>query len=476
VRYDVVVVGGGTAGCVLAARLSESPDRKVCLVEAGPDFGPLDGGRWPAEILDSRALPSGHDWGPGGEDGRSLGGRVLGGSSAVNACMVIAGSPADYDEWGPGWSYEDLRPYLERASAELRTARSNTGRPAHFQSAFLDAAKTAGFARLHDPNDPSKPVGVAPFPANVVDGRRWNAAFAYLDPARDRPNLTIASETLVDRVALDQRSRATGVVTADGGLIEAEIVLLAAGAYFSPAILARSGVGPEPELRRLGIPIVESLPVGERLLDHCGTDVAWDLAPLLQAETDVEACGAGLFEAHALAKAASRTCERGSWDLHLLPWISATGAGYRASVVVFHVKPLSAGRLRLCSTDPRDPPTVERGFLTREEDLAPLIEGIELARAIGAAEPLPDLLAAELSPGSADPEQYVRDTIRSYFHPAGTCPLGTVVDTHGRVFGTEGLYVADASFMPTIPRANTNLTTAAIAERIADTFSRRAPG
>ena len=140
------------------------------------------------------------------------------------------------------------------------------------------------------------------------------------------------------------------------------------------------------------------------------------------------------------------------------------------------MKPRSTGRVRLRSADPVDPPIVERGFLTREEDLVPLVEGIELARAIGAAEPLQDLLATELSPGAADPEQYVRDTIRNYFHPAGTCPLGTVVDTHGRVFGTEGLYVADASFMPTIPRANTNLTTAAIAERIAETFSRRAPG
>ena len=109
-RYDAVIVGGGTAGCVLAARLSDSPDRRVCLVEAGPDYGPLEDGRWPAEILDARALPSGHDWGTGGEDGRSLGGRVLGGSSAVNACMVVAGSPADYDEWGHGWSYEDMRP------------------------------------------------------------------------------------------------------------------------------------------------------------------------------------------------------------------------------------------------------------------------------------------------------------------------------------------------------------------------------
>jgi choline dehydrogenase-like flavoprotein len=469
VRYDVVVVGGGTAGCVLAARLTESPDRSVCLVEAGPDYGALAEACWPADVLDARELAESHLWSPGGEDGRSLGGRILGGSSSVNACMVVAGSPADYDEWGPGWSFADLRPFLDRARAELRTAPVNTNRPTAYQRAFLEAAQAAGLP-LVDPDDPATPVGVGPFPANVVDGRRWNAAFAYLDPARARPNLSILGETLVDRVAFDG-SRATGVLTADGRELEAQHVLLAAGAYFSPAILLRSGIGPEADLRRLGIDVVAALPVGERLLDHCGTDVSFDVAPELQSETEAEGAERGVFAAHAVAKVASATCERGSWDLHLVPWISRTEDGrFRAHVIVFHMKPLSAGAVRLGSADPTEPPLVERGFLSRDEDLGPLLEGIELARAIAQAQPLGELLAAELSPAEADPEDYVRATIRNYFHPAGTCPLGTVVDVHGRVFGTEGLYVADASFMPTIPRANTNLTTAAIAERIAATF------
>jgi choline dehydrogenase len=144
VGFDVVVVGGGTAGCVLAARLSENADRSVCLVEAGPDYGPLEEQRWPSEILDARTLARTHDWGPGGEDGRSLGGRMLGGSSAVNACMAVAGSPADYDEWGEGWSFAELRPHLERAQRELRAARSNTDRPTRFQESFLEAAQGAG--------------------------------------------------------------------------------------------------------------------------------------------------------------------------------------------------------------------------------------------------------------------------------------------------------------------------------------------
>lgn len=468
-RYDVLVVGGGTAGCVLAARLSESPDRRVCLVEAGPDYGPLADGRWPADLLDPRDLAGSHLWSAGGEDGRSLGGRVLGGSSSVNACMVVAGTAADYDEWGAGWSYADFRPFLARARIELGTAPANTERPTAFQRAFFDAAQAAGLPPV-EPDDLATPVGVGPYPANVVDGRRWNAAFAYLDPARFRPNLTIVGDTLVDRVLLDG-SRARGVLTADGRELEAEHVLVAAGAYFTPAILLRSGIGPEAELRRHGIVVLEALPVGEHLLDHCGTDVAFDVSAGLQSETDAETAEHGVFASHVVAKAASTACAPGSWDLHLVPWIARLEDGrFRAYVIVFHMKPLSSGSVRLASTDPAEPPLVERGFLSREEDLGPILEGIELARAIATQDPLRGLLDTEVAPGAADPEEYVRTTIRNYFHPVGTCPLGTVADAHGRVFGTEGLYVADASFMPTIPRANTNLTTAAIAEKIAAGF------
>jgi choline dehydrogenase len=382
--------------------------------------------------------------------------------------MIAAGSPADYDEWGEGWSFTVMQPHLERAQRQLRTAASNTDQPTRFHEAFLAAAQSAGFPLLGDLNDPNETVGVAAFPANVVDGRRWNAAFAYLDPARERPNLSIESNTLVDRVELTG-GEAAAVIAADGRRFEAEKVVLAAGAYFSPAILLRSGIGPEPELRRLGIPVRQSLPVGERLVDHYGTDVAFELAAELQEETAAQARGPGLFEAHAVAKAASSRCESGTWDLHLLPWIYPAGSGerFQASIIAFHMKPLSSGRIRLRSTDPAQAPLVERGFLTRAEDLLPLVEGIELARSIGTTAPLRELLGAELSPAAGDAERYVRETVRNYFHPAGTCPLGKVVGEDGRVAGVDGLFVADASIMPTIPRANTNLTTAAIAEKIA---------
>jgi choline dehydrogenase len=468
-RFDVVVVGGGTAGCVLAARLAEDGSRRVCLLEAGPDYGPLAEGRWPAEILDARALCFTHDWGRGGEDDRSLGARVLGGSSAHNACVLVQGTPADYDEWGPEWRYEVFAPYLRRAETGLRGAPANTDRPSPFHIAVLEAAQAAGLPLLSDPNDPAQPVGVAPFPANVVDGTRWNAALAYLDPVRDR--LVVAGDALVDRVLLDG-GRATGVVTADGRRFEADNVVLAAGAYFSPAILLRSGVGPEAELRRLGIEPAAALPVGETLLDHCGIDVAWEPAETLAVDLARHEREHGVFEAHLVLKIASSACPPGSFDLHLLPWVTPQpqDGRYGIALPIFHVKPASAGRLHLRSRDPSELPLVERGFLSREEDLAQLVEGIELARRLAATPPLRDLLGAEVRPGDADLERYVRETIRNYFHPAGTCAIGAVVDPLGRVLGVDGLVVADASIMPTIPRANTNLTTAAIAERIAGTL------
>jgi len=470
VAYDVVVVGGGTAGCVLASRLSENPERRVCLVEAGPDFGPSSSGGWPPELLDARDMPAVHVW-PGADENRTLGGRVIGGSSAVNACALLEGSPADYDEWGGEWGYAPLRPFLDRAREALRIARANTDHPAPFHRRFIDAAAEAGFPRLSDPNDPSEPIGVAPYTANVAEGTRWNAAFAYLDPARGRPNLTIRAETLVDRIAIDG-GRARAVLTADGERIDADDVVLSAGAYFSPTILMRSGIGPEDELVRLRIGVEADLPAGEPLLDHCGTDVTWEPSDLLQREIATHAEQHGLFAPHALVKAESSRSPQDTWDLHLLSWVGVDEdpRAYQVFALVFDMKPLSSGRVRLRSQSPDDLPVVDRGFLTREEDVQTLVEGIEIARAIATEDPLRDLLEHELHPGLRDPETYVRETVRNYFHPVGTCAIGRVVDAECRVLGVEGLRVVDASVMPTIPRANTNLTTAAIAERVAASF------
>ena len=417
-------------------------------------------------------MPFTHDWGSGGEDDRSLGARILGGSSAHNACAVLVGSPADYDSWGPGWTWSELQPHLARARSALRTAHANTDRPAPFHVAILEAGRSAGFQLLDDPNDPAQPVGVAPFPANAVDGIRWNAALAYLDPARDRANLTIVGGALVDRVTVDH-GRATGVTTADGTSVEAGTVVLAAGAYFTPAILLRSGIGPEQELNALGIRLLVKLPVGERLLDHCGTGIAWEPTERLHAETAAHEEHGPLFEAHVVVKAASRRCTPDSWDIHLLPFTNRGPAAgrYEVSCGVFNVDMQSTGRLRLSSVDPSHLPLVERGFLTEPEDLPVIVEALELARRLAATSPLSELVGAELKPGAVDLAGYVRSTVRNYFHPAGTCPIGGVVDREGRVLGIDGLVVGDASIMPTLPRANTNLTTAAIGEKIAETLA-----
>ena len=470
--FDVAIAGGGSAGCVLAARLSEDPARTVCLVEAGPDYGPRSSGAWPADLLDPRSFTFTHDWGAGGEDNRSLGARVIGGCSTHNACMAVVGTPEDYDEWGPEWSHEAFAPYLARAREMLRVVPANTPEPGPLHAAFLEAAVDAGLPLLADPDDPTRPIGSASLPSNVVDGTRWNTAFAYLDEARGRPNLTVLCETTIDRVELDG-TRAVAVLTSAGERIEAATIVLAAGAYFAPAILLRSGIGPEDDLRRHGIPVVAALPVGEVLLDHHGTGIRWEpTAALDRATVDHVARSGPIFHPHAFAKAASSSCAPGSWDLHLLSWTNPADEriGYEASLAIFHLKPGSAGRVRLGSRDPSELPVVERGFLHDPGDLATIVEGLQLAREVAARPPLARLLGSEREPGSEDLGAYARRTLRNYFHPAGTCGIGRVLDTDGRVLGIENLVVADASVMPTIPRANTNLTTVAVAERLAETI------
>jgi len=224
-QFNVVIIGGGTAGCVLASRLSEDPGQAVCLVEAGPDYGPYAGGGWPEDMVDGRQLAFSHSWETDREDRSQLRARILGGCSGHNACVVLEGAPADYDAWGPGWTYRELEPYLRRAERQLRTRRPTDDELLPWGSAFLQAGGDASIVN----------------PLNAVGSVRWNAAFAYLDPARNRPNLAILADTLGDRVLLDGE-RAVGVATSAGELT-ADTVMLTASSYGSPAILLRSGIG-----------------------------------------------------------------------------------------------------------------------------------------------------------------------------------------------------------------------------------------
>jgi choline dehydrogenase len=289
----------------------------------------------------------------------------------------------------------------------------------------MEAARTLG-------------IEAGPYRANAVDGVRWNAAFAYLDVARPRANLTVRPSSHVDRL-LVRGGRAVGASLAGGDELRAKVTVLACGTYGSPAVLLRSGIGP-------GLRV--DLPVGDNLIDHAGVDVEWEAAVDI-APPDGQASYALLVP---------------DPDLQLVPWASQPDV---CTLLAFFMKPRSTGRVTLQSDDPLAPPLIGHAHLSDERDVKPIVRAVELARQVAASEPVASLVARESAPGKTDVEQYVRANVRGYYHPVGTCAIGSAVDERLRVIGIENLYVADASVMPTIPRANTHLTTLAIAERAA---------
>ena len=426
-RVDVLILGAGAAGCALAGRLSENPDRSVCLVEAGPDYGHLAEGRWPADILDPRwlALES-HLWERDDEEDRSQArARILGGCSAHNACVVLEGAPADYD-WGPGWSYDEFAPYLRRAAETLQTHVLPDEELTPWHRAFREAG--GGDSIVH--------------PVNIVDGVRWHSGFAYVDPARGRPNLTILADTLVDRILLED-GRASGAV-AGGRELHADLVVVSAGAYGSPGILLRSGLG-------------EDLPIGEGLVDHVGTGAAWEPTQQLLDETAAHEAEHGLYMGQV-------TVRRG--DQFIFP---ALDIGPEISGAAFAMKPRSRGSVRLNGPDPETPLAIDHGFLRDERDVEVLTESFVRLRELAASERVRPYVAREIRPGPAvEADAHVRATARGFFHPVATCAIGRVLDERCRVLGFENLYVVDASAIPEIPSANTNLTTVALAERAAE--------
>jgi len=413
VRFDVVVVGGGTAGCVVTSRLSEHVGRSVCLVEAGPDYGPFDEGRWPPDLLDGTQLALSHSWETDRDDRSQLRARVLGGCSAHNACVALRGVPEDYD-WGDGWSYATLEPYFDRAESMLRVHPIPRDELTPWHAAWADAA--GGEAIVH--------------PVNMVGSVRWNAAFAYLDPARARPNLTILADTLADRIEGD-------TLMTDRGDIQAATIVLTAGAYGSPAILLRSGLGS---------------PVGENLRDHVGAGVGWEPSRELLDAVD------------AVPMAQISVVRRGG-DVFLFP---ALGPGPEISAAAFAMKPRSTGRVTLNDDDPHTPLAIEHGFLADPTDADDVADGIDMLRELAASRQVARYITRETRPGpEISAAAHARTAHRGFFHPVGTCALGLVSGPDGRVRELECVYVADASFVPEVPRANTNLTVAAVAERLA---------
>jgi choline dehydrogenase len=496
--YDYVVVGGGTAGCVVAARLSEDPDARVLLVEAGRRDG-TDAMSVPAKWL--TLLDSEVDWGfrtvpQAGLDGAVLGyprGRVLGGSSGINAMTHLRADRSSYDRWAAGgasgWGFDDLLAYFRRAENAMGRdphLRGTDGplivepnvNPHPAAEAFFAACRERGYPVSHDLNG-FHTEGVCWFDQNIVDGRRQSAADGYLRPALDRPNLTVLTDATVTGLSFTGTS-CTGARYRHGPsgefTVEAEReVILCAGAIGSPHLLQLSGIGPADQLRDHGIDVVAQLQgVGANLSDHPLAVVTYSASRSM-----------ALGEHNIVDVVAACRVDPASTvpDAHMLflavPFVPPSRAAPENGYAIAYgmLRPHSRGSVRLATSDPTAPPLIDPAFLTDQRDVDFMVRATRAARELGEAHALQAWRAEEVVPGPGvtsdeDLAAYLRQGISTYFHAAGTCRMGTgpdaVTDNELRVHGVDGLRVADASVMPSLPSANTNATVLAIAERAAE--------
>jgi choline dehydrogenase len=514
--YDYVIVGAGSAGCVLAARLTEDPDVSVLLLESGPPdanenihvpLGYLSLGRtevdWdfdsaPEPFCDHRRI-------------KLPRGRVLGGSSSINAMVYIRGNRADYDGWGiDGWTYDDLLPYFIKSEDNERGANEfhGVGGPLPVSDsrsrnpmsvAFAEAGVEAGYAANEDFNG-AQQEGFGLYQVTQRGGMRASTAVAYLHPAMERPNLTVMPYMHVHRV-LFEGTRAVGVEASQLGALQEfraeREVILSGGAYNSPQLLMLSGVGPAEHLTMREIEVLLDQPeVGENLSDHPATQGVWTTPEEVSLLLALEPAALEEFEATQTGPLTSNLAEAGGFV--------TLGSGAPLPDVQFHIAPVQIvdegqsepeahglwispcvlqqevkGSVRLQNNDPTGKPIIRNNFYASEKDTKLAVEAVQLMLEITRQPALAPYCVEPFNVPASDSYDdvlaHVRRTTYAVYHPVGTCSMGTVVDDQLRVNGLEGLRVVDASVMPMVPRGNTNAPTIAIAERAADLIKGVAP-